>query len=563
MAPGFHSARSFFGAGFRSTRDRSSGSWWRSKDGSGTVGGDGFGTEGDEDGGEDGRGRPGSRWPWKGGRRAVAAESVADFVPEEERYACVNLNARDAPPPVTPQVMRWAEDVRRERRESRVVGKLRLPPPVTTGVLKWAVEANERGEGWSSVRDYSGTYIIIGSCAVRYGTSMRGHDGRGVPMPKSGGAPVLLRPLLSVARADDCGRSRRRPTRRKGGGVGRDVGGGRVGRGGVRSAGPSSHRVSGSGSTSGTGGVSTSKTVDPVLSKRFDRTSAYGEAVDLFAAKGDGDMTEEQRFALIRAMLSSKGDGKSTGAKMELIDAVDKALANKDASNAEALKNAVEDGLKKYLDISSKRARWKVALAEAERKIREAAADKRKKLEDSRTAGGTGGGGDTPAVADAYQAAVDVFRKDGATEEEKDVAVMRAMMDETPEPKGKNALTAYNALKNALHIREAMPVPYKNMRINTRVVERNLDKELSELRQRIEKEAGLKTEDVGQWSRVRRRPVTGSGSSPRRLAPVRRRPVAAVRSTAVSKARRAPVKRKRSSVAAASSSAKSARRPGK
>eukprot|EP00899_Mesostigma_viride_P003588 jgi/Mesvir1/1322/Mv04919-RA.1 len=148
MAPGFHSARSFFGAGFRSTRDRSSGSWWRSKDGSGTVGGDGFGTEGDEDGGEDGRGRSGSRCPWKGGRRAVAAEvPVADFGPEEERYACVNLNARDAPPPVTPQVMRWAEDVRRERRESRVVGKLRLPPPVTTGVLKWAVEANERGEG--------------------------------------------------------------------------------------------------------------------------------------------------------------------------------------------------------------------------------------------------------------------------------------------------------------------------------------------------------------------------------------------------------------------------------
>eukprot|EP00899_Mesostigma_viride_P017476 jgi/Mesvir1/2572/Mv10317-RA.1 len=148
MAPGFHSARSFFGAGFRSTRDRSSGSWWRSKDGSGTVGGDGFGTEGDEDGGEDGRGRSGSRCPWKGGRRAVAAEvPVADFGREEERYACVNLNARDAPPPVTPQVMRWAEDVRRERRESRVVGKLRLPPPVTTGVLKWAVEANERGEG--------------------------------------------------------------------------------------------------------------------------------------------------------------------------------------------------------------------------------------------------------------------------------------------------------------------------------------------------------------------------------------------------------------------------------
>eukprot|EP00899_Mesostigma_viride_P016721 jgi/Mesvir1/2504/Mv24195-RA.1 len=148
MAPGFHSARSFFGAGFRSTRDRSSGSWWRSKDGSGTVGGDGFGTEGDDDGGEDGRGRSGSRCPWKGGRRAVAAEvPVTDFGPEEERYACVNLNARDAPPPVTPQVMRWAEDVRRERRESRVVGKLRLPPPVTTGVLKWAVEANERGEG--------------------------------------------------------------------------------------------------------------------------------------------------------------------------------------------------------------------------------------------------------------------------------------------------------------------------------------------------------------------------------------------------------------------------------
>eukprot|EP00899_Mesostigma_viride_P001509 jgi/Mesvir1/11359/Mv10259-RA.1 len=275
-------------------------------------------------------------------------------------------------------------------------------------------------------------------------------------------------------------------------------------------------------------------------------------------------MTEEQRFALIRAMLSSKGDGKSTGAKMELIDAVDKALANKDASNAEALKNAVEDGLKKYLDISSKRARWKVALAEAERKIREAAADKRKKLEDSRTAGGTGGGGDTPAVADAYQAAVDVFRKDGATEEEKDVAVMRAMMDETPEPKGKNALTAYNALKNALHhpggYASALQ-KYENKHKGSG--KDTWNKELSELRQRIEKEAGLKTEDVGQWSRVRRRPVTGSGSSPRRLAPVRRRPVAAVRSTAVSKARRAPVKRKRSSVAAASSSAKSARRPGK
>eukprot|EP00899_Mesostigma_viride_P017381 jgi/Mesvir1/25644/Mv01862-RA.1 len=153
---------------------------------------------------------------------------------------------------------------------------------------------------------------------------------------------------------------------------------------------PSPPATSGSGSTSGTGGVSTSKTVDPVLSKRFDRTSAYGEAVDLFVAKGDGDMTEEQRFALIRAMLSSKGDGKSTGAKMELIDAVDKALANKDASNAEALKNAVEDGLKKYLDIRSKRARWKVALAEAERKIREAATDKRNKLEASGTAGGGG-----------------------------------------------------------------------------------------------------------------------------------------------------------------------------
>eukprot|EP00899_Mesostigma_viride_P001140 jgi/Mesvir1/11026/Mv21443-RA.1 len=389
MAPGFHSARSFFGAGFRSTRDRSSGSWWRSKDGSGTVGGDGFGTEGDDDGGEDGRGRPGSRWPWKGGRRAVAAESVADFGPEEERYACVNLNARDAPPPVTPQVMRWAEDVRRERRESRVVGKLRLPPPVTTGVLKWAVEANERGEGTvlgpglfrdlHYYRELRGSIWYIDARPRR----SRGSDAKirrragSAPSTPLGRARGRLRTVPEASNEEEGGRSRtgrrRGACRTRRGPLGGPVLAPKLRRYGAKArekaeragedldafdagnedleialesiesrlAGirPSPPATSGSGSTSGTGGVSTSKTVDPVLSKRFDRTSAYGRPstclrLRVMGYDGRTEVRIDPRYAQFQ------GRREVDGGEMELIDAVDKALANKDASNAEALKNA-------------------------------------------------------------------------------------------------------------------------------------------------------------------------------------------------------------------------------
>eukprot|EP00899_Mesostigma_viride_P027636 jgi/Mesvir1/8057/Mv07799-RA.1 len=179
---------------------------------------DGFGTEGDEDGGEDGRGRPGSRCPWKGGRRAVAAECQSPTLARRREVRVREPERADAPPPVTPQVMRWAEDVRRERRESRVVGKLRLPPPVTTGVLKWAVEANERGEGMVPRPGLFGTYIIIGSCAVRYGTSMRGHDGRGFRCQirrRAGSAPSTplgargrLRTVPEASNEEEGGRSR-------------------------------------------------------------------------------------------------------------------------------------------------------------------------------------------------------------------------------------------------------------------------------------------------------------------------------------------------------------------
>eukprot|EP00899_Mesostigma_viride_P003599 jgi/Mesvir1/1323/Mv04920-RA.1 len=173
--------------------------------------------------------------------------------------------------------------------------------------------------------------------------------------------------------------------------------------------------------------------------------------------------------------------------------------------------------------------------------------------------------------SDSYDSAVHLFALDGVDDREKELAVMRAVIDVIDPPSTNKAKKTLDAFRAALHesanktredgVKKTLK-PFVDKYNSSEGTKGTWDEMLAEAKARIE-EAARKMKVVGQWSRVRRRPVTGSGSSPRRLAPVRRRPVAAVRSTAVSKARRAPVKRKRSSVAAASSSAKSARRPGK
>eukprot|EP00899_Mesostigma_viride_P019862 jgi/Mesvir1/27878/Mv20065-RA.1 len=212
-------------------------------------------------------------------------------------------------------------------------------------------------------------------------------------------------------------------------------------------------------------------------------------------------------------------------------------------------------------------------------------------------------GGDTPAVADAAgagsglegsalgppggtgsvlsktfgsTASFGTVVKDfnDLTDDVKEIEVMREVfttsVTEPGESSSGNSKKAYKSFKKALDDpnldkRKAAVAKALPAFLNKNIVRRDVwDEMLAEAKARIE-EAARKTKVVGQWSRVRRGTAikTKSNTKSRSLAPVRRRPVAAVRSTAVSKARRAPVKRKRSSVAAASSSAKSARRPGK